>query len=74
MIKLDIIGKRIDKVGEFSQAKYLLNPLFFLNDKYLSADLYFTFKKTLKPMLKKWQIEAFEEVGVIVKDKIVRSR
>jgi len=74
MIGLKIIAKRIDKVGDRKEEKYLLNPLFFFSGKYLSADLYFTFKDMLSEFLTPWQCKLFEEFGNIKGELIVGKK
>lgn len=63
MKKLHVIAERIDKLGNTTITKYVLNPLFFNSNKYLSSDLYFLFKESLNCYLPGWVISKFYEMG-----------
>jgi len=73
MIKHEIIAKRIDKIGGRSETKYLLNPIFFFSSKYLSPDLYFSFKHILSKYLTPWQVKLFEEYGNLKGEIIINK-
>lgn len=74
MISLQIIAERVDKIGDLVQIKYILNPLFFNSSKYISADLYFLFQRSLDMYLPQWVINKFHEIGNLSKEdsKIIK--
>lgn len=74
MIDKKVMAKRIDKVGDRVEVKYLLNPIFFCSSKWLSYDLYFTFKDVLDDYLTPWQKERFTEYGNIKGEVIVEKK
>lgn len=61
MKKIHVIAERIDAVGNIVSVKYVLNPLFFNSNKYLSADLYFLFQESLDKYLPLRITEKFHE-------------
>jgi hypothetical protein len=65
MKKLHIIAERIDRVGDLTQIKYVINPLFFNSKKYINSDLYFLFQESLDMYLPNWVIRKFHEIGNI---------
>lgn len=73
MIRLKIIAKRVDKIGKRIEEKYLINPLFFSSSKYLSADLYFSFRSSLDSYLTDWQKQLFHEYGNIKGEYVMKK-
>lgn len=73
MIKLKILAKRIDKIGERREEKYLMNPLLFFSSKWLSADLYFAFKDSLDNYLTNWQKQMFYEYGTMKGEYVIEK-
>ena len=51
MIRMGIIGRVIVKVGSSYEIQYYINPIYFFNGKWLSANLYFLFRKDLEKIL-----------------------
>lgn len=67
IIQKDIIAKRNDKIGCESSEKYYFNPLFFSSNKYLNADLYFLFQRSLDEHLPSWVIRKFNDIKDVYK-------
>ena len=61
MKKLHIIAERIDNVGDTTTIKYIINPLFFSSNKWLSADLYLLFEESLQFHVPEWTRLKFNE-------------
>lgn len=66
---------RMKKVNLLINIKgiYHFNPMYVRSSKYISHDLYFTFKPMLSKYLTNWQVKLFEEYGNL-KGEIIISK
>ena len=63
MIKLRIIGRINVKIGTETTIQYYINPIYFMNGKWLSANLYFLFQKDLDDFLPQYAKDFFQNLG-----------
>ena len=69
MIKVRVLAERSITSGDTTTISYVFNPLFFNSSKWISPDLYFTFKDALDSYLPYWVKQRYHEYGNIVGDK-----
>lgn len=69
MIRMEVIARQINQVGESELIVYVMNPLFFNSCKYLPPNLYFLFESSLKPYIPQNIQEWYHEVGSISKEQ-----
>lgn len=67
MVKVGIIAERTETVGDIVKVSFVMSPLYWCSDKYLSPELYFLFQESLNQYLKPWQIELYHELQNIKK-------
>ena len=60
MIRERIIGKVNIKIGNDLVTQYYINPVYFLNGKWLSSNLYFLFQKDLDAFLPSYARDFFQ--------------
>ena len=68
MIRLEIMARQTNKVGESEYIVYVMNPLFFNSCKYIEPSLYFLFENTLSHYMPANARDWYHEVGNIKKE------
>ena len=61
MIKKRIIGRINVRIGDDTVTQYYINPIYFMNGKWLNANLYFLFQEDLDRVLPEYAKEFFQK-------------
>jgi hypothetical protein len=58
-IERELIARDATLIGDQERICYIMNPIYFLNSKYISLELYLKFKDQLDPILPAWVIDRY---------------